>query len=57
MGKNLDSLFQGNMCSYKSSLSKNWKHSIQMSDDQVMAKTQSWGLKTEQENCVNIAPL
>ena len=50
-------LFQVNMFSYQSSLSNNLNHSIRMSDGQVMAKTQSWGLKTEQENFLNIVPL
>ena len=36
------------MFSYQSSLSKNLNHSIRMSDGQVMAKIQSWDLKTEQ---------
>ena len=36
-------LFQGDMFSYKSILFENWNHSICMRDDQVMAKTQSWG--------------
>ena len=45
------------MLLYTFSLDNNWNHSIQMSEGQVMAKTQSRGLKTEQENCLNIAPL
>ena len=45
------------MSSYKSSLDSNWNHSIQMSDGQVTAKTHSRGLKTKQENCLNIALL
>ena len=44
------------MFSYKSSLPKNWNHSIMMCDGQVMAKTQSWQLNTAQENCLNLAP-
>ena len=39
--------FFGDMFSYQSSLSINLNHSIRMSDEQVMAKIQSWGLKTE----------
>ena len=35
------------MFSYQYSLLRNLNHSIRMSDDQVMAKIQSWGLKTE----------
>ena len=33
---------------YQYSLSMYLNHSIRMSDGQVMAKIQSWGLKTEQ---------
>ena len=38
-------LFQGEMCSYHSSLLTNLNHLILMSDGQVMAKIQSWCLK------------
>ena len=37
------------MVSYQSSSSINLNHSIQMSDGQVMAKTQSWSLKNRTE--------
>ena len=41
-------LFHEIMFSYQSSLFVNLNHSIRMSDGQVMAKLQSYGLKTEQ---------
>ena len=37
------------MFSYQSSLLSNLKHSIRMSDGQVMAKIQSWSLKNRTE--------
>ena len=37
------------MFSYQFNLSSNLNHSIQMSDDQVMAKIQSWSLKKRTE--------
>ena len=38
-------LFQCGLLSYPSSLRINFNHSIRMSDDQVMAKIQSWSRK------------